>query len=99
MLEDPVKEMIFLKKTRKNRRHSLSITGIIILLTLHKPDILFFTETPTSKDCSALCAMLQNHGYYTHLPASNNAIIAEAIPPEARIPTTLTQNGGGCIKK
>jgi hypothetical protein len=47
-------------KHTKTRRHGLSDTDIIALISTHSPEILFLTETPAAKDCSALCGILSN---------------------------------------
>ena len=84
------------QKTNKTGRHIPSNTDIIALLKSHKPDVLLLTETPTSKDCDALCGILFNKGYHIHYHTDNTPLIADNMPHEARIPTSLTNSRGEC---
>ncbi len=61
-------------------RHIPSITDIIALLKKHKPDVLFLTETPTSKDCDALCGIISNKGYHIHNHTDNAPLSADNLP-------------------
>jgi hypothetical protein len=85
---NPIQELTLI--TQNTKKHD-----IITLLTTHDPDILFLSETQTAKDCSVLCGIQHNHGYYTHYHTSNIPLNPDSTPPEARIPATLTHNGGG----
>jgi hypothetical protein len=66
-------------------------------ISSHAPSILFLTETPTAKDCVALCGILHNHGYLTHFHAHITTSTTDTALPEAHIPAAIAHNGGGCM--
>ena len=84
-------------KHKKARIHSPSNTDIIALVSTHGLDILFLTETPVAKDCSALCDILSNRGYNSHYHPANSPIKNRDTIPEARLPSFITQTGRGCM--
>ena len=79
----------------KTSRHSPFNTDIIALLTTHKPDILFLTETPTDKDGDALRGILSNKGYHVHYHPDNAPSSIDDTPLEARIRTSIINSRGG----
>jgi len=84
-------------KHAKTGRQCQSNTNIIALISIHSPDILFLTETPVAKDCSAICGIFSNRGYNSHYHPANSQLENCDTIPEARLPPSITHKGVGCM--
>jgi hypothetical protein len=80
--------------TQKAGYNSPSLTDLVVILDLHKPDILLLTETPMHSHHGALAQVLCNRDYKTHYNPLNSPSPPNTLP-EARLPTHTTHNGGG----
>ena len=67
------------------------------LISTESPDVLFITETPYDKDCSPLCSMLRNQGYYIHFRPTKDPVLPAGTLAEARIPSANAGTNGGCM--
>ena len=81
--------------TQKAGYNSPSLTDLVVILDLHKPDILLLTETPMHPHHGALTQVLRNRDYKTQYNPVNSPSPPNTLP-EARLPTYTTHNGGGC---
>ena len=68
------------------------------LISTESPDVLFITETPYDKDCSPLCNMLRNQGYYIHFRPTKDPVLPSGTLAEARIPSANAGTNGGCMR-
>ncbi len=81
--------------TQKAGYNSPSLTDLVTILDLHKPDILLLTETPMHAHHGALAQALRSREYKTHYNPLNSPSPQDMLP-EARLPTHTTHNGGDC---
>jgi hypothetical protein len=86
---------ILILNTQKAGYNTPSLTDLVTILDLHKPDILLLTETPMHPHHGALAHVLCNMGYKTHYNPGNAPSPPNTLP-EARLPAHTTQNGEGC---
>jgi len=72
--------------TQKIGYNSPSLTDLVTILDLHKPDILLLTETPMHTHHGALANVRCNREYKTHYNPVNSPSPPSTLP-EARLPT------------
>ena len=85
------------QNVQKTGKDSPSGMDIKTLISTESPDVLFITETPYDKDCSPLCSMLRNQGYYIHFRPTKDPVLQAGTLAEARIPSANAGTNGGCM--